>query len=139
MKKQLLFLLAGVIAVDFAVTILGQPHSYWVDPRTAHEGNPVFRWFMFRGAACYFAFIAAYIAGVVALVSRLPRQTAIVVGMVFLLTHYFAASSWIAFHFHFDLVGPVVYAVVLSVWLISIVRSSGSNLCCESAGSRGQF
>jgi hypothetical protein len=136
MKKKLLFLLAVVIAFDFLVTILGQPSSYWLDPRTAHEGNPVFRWFMFQGAVCYFAFIAAYIAGVVGLVSRLPRQTAIVVGLVFLLTHYFAASSWLAFHFHFDLVGPVIYAVVLSVWSISIMRPSDWNACCENAGSR---
>ena len=83
MKKKLLFLLAAVIAFDFLVTILGQPSSYWLDPRTAHEGNPVFRWFMYQGAVCYFAFIAAYIAGVVGLVSRLPRQTAIVVGWFF--------------------------------------------------------
>ena len=139
MKKKLLFLLAAVIAFDFLVTILGQPGSYWLDPRTAHEGNPVFRWFMFQGAVCYFAFIAAYIAGVVGLVSRLPRQTAIVVGLVFLLTHYFAASSWLAFHFHFDLVGPVVYAVVLSVWSITIMRPSDWNACCENAGSRGSL
>jgi hypothetical protein len=139
MKKNLLFLLAAVIAFDFFVTILGQPNSYWLDPRTAHEGNPVFRWFMFQGAACYFAFIAAYIAGVVGLVSRLSRQTAIVVGLVFLLTHYFAASSWLAFHFHFDLVGPVVYALVLSVWLISIMRPSDWNACCEDGGGRESF
>jgi hypothetical protein len=139
MKKKILFLLAAVIAFDFLVTILGQPHSYWVDPRTAHEGNPVFRWFMFQGAVCYFAFIAAYIAGVVGLVSRLPQQTAIIVGLVFLLTHYFAASSWLAFHFHLDLVGPVVYAVVLSVWLISIMGPSDWNACYENAGSRGPF
>ena len=139
MKKKLLFLLAAVIAFDFAVTILGQPHSYWLDPQTAHEGNPVFRWFMIHGATCYFAFIAAYIAGVVGLVSRLPRQTAIVVGLVFLLTHYFAASSWLAFHFHFDLAGPVVYALVLSVWLISIMRPFDWNACFENGGSRGSF
>jgi hypothetical protein len=139
MKKKLLFLLAAVIAIDFAVTILGQPHSYWHDAQTAHEGNPAFRWFMVQGWPCYFAFITAYIAGVLGLVSRLPKQTATVVGLVFLLTHYFAASSWLAFHFHFDLVGPVVYAIVLSVWLISIMRPSDWNACCENAGSRESF
>jgi len=139
MKKKLLFLLAAVIAFDFAVTILGQPRSYWLDPRTAEEGNPVFRWFMFQGTACYFAFIAAYIAGVVGLVSRLQRQPALIVGLVFLLSHYFAASTWLSFHFHLNMAGPAVYALVLSFWSISIMRPSDWNACCEDGGSRGSF
>jgi hypothetical protein len=138
MKKRLLLLLATVIAVDFAVTLLGQPHGYWHNPLEAHEGNPVFRWFMIQGPAWYFVCIAAYISGVVGLVSRLRGQMAIVVGLVFLLTHYFAASSWIAFHFHFDLVGPVVYALVLALWLISIMRHSGWS-ACRQGGNCGSI
>lgn len=132
MKNKLLFLLAVVIAFDFLVTVLGQPASYWLRPHTAVEGNPVFRWFMFQGAACYFVFIAAYIVGVVILVSRLPRQAAFIVGLVFLLSHYFAASTWLAFHFNFNMAGPAIYALVLSIVLIWIRQPSDSKTCFEN-------
>jgi hypothetical protein len=129
MKNKLLWLLAAVIAFDFGITIFGQPASYWQHPHTADEGNPVFRWFMFQGAWCYFGFILAYIAGVLALVTLLPKQTAIITGLVFLLSHYFAGSTWLSFHFHLGMVGPIIYAAVLSVALISILQSGGLMIC----------
>jgi len=129
MKNKLLWFLAAVVAFDFLITILGQPQSYWLDPQTANEGNPVFRWFMVRGAACYFAFILAYIAGVVSLVSRLTNRPAAIVGSVFLLSHYFAACTWLSFHFHLNMAGPAIYALVLSVVFLSIVQPPNRKTC----------
>jgi hypothetical protein len=129
MKSKLQWLLVAVIAFDFGITIFGQPSSYWHNPRTADEGNPIFRWFMFQGTFCYFAFILAYIGGVSALVTLLPRQTAIITGLVFLLSHYFAGSTWLSFHFHLGMVGPIMYAVVLSIALMSILQSGELKAC----------
>jgi hypothetical protein len=129
MKNKLRWLLLAVIAFDFGVTMFGQPTSYWHSPLTADEGNPLFRWFMFRGAYCYLAFILAYMAGVFALVTLLPRQTAIITGLVFLLSHYFAGSTWLSFHFHLGMVGPILYAVVLSVALILILQHAEPKVC----------
>ena len=119
----------AVIAFDFGITMFGQPSSYWHNPHTADEGNPFFRWFMSQGAYCYLAFILAYIVGVFALVTLLPRQTAIITGLVFLLSHYFAGSTWLSFHFHLGMAGPILYAVVLSITLILILQSAGSKAC----------
>jgi hypothetical protein len=129
MKNKLRWLLVAVIAFDFSITIFGQPASYWHNPYTADEGNPLFRWFMVRGAVCYFAFIFSYIIGVWALVTALPRQAAIITGLVFLLSHYFAASTWLSYHFKLSMAGPIMYAVVLSIALISILQSGGSRSC----------
>jgi hypothetical protein len=129
MKNKLLWLLAGVIAFDFGITMLGQPASYWHHPETAHEGNPVARWFMVQGIVCYLAYILGYIAGVVTLVSRLPRRAAIITGLVFLLIHYFAGSGWLAFHFHHDMIGPAIYALVISIALILILDSADWKAC----------
>jgi len=123
MKNKLLWLLAVVIASDFGVTMLGQPLSYWHHPQDAHEGNPVARWFMVQGTVCYLAYIVGYIAGVVALVAHLPPKAAIITGAVFLLVHYFAGLSWVAFHFHHDMLGPVIYALALSLALMAILRT----------------
>jgi hypothetical protein len=136
MKNKLRWLLVAVIAFDFGITIFGQPASYWHDPHTADEGNPVFRWFMFRGAFCYLAFILAYIVGVSALVATLPRQAAIITGLVFLLSHYFAGSTWLSFHFHLGMAGPIMYAVVLSIALILILQSGGSESCFMATTDR---
>lgn len=129
MKNKLRWLLLAVVAFDFGITIFGQPGSYWHNPLTADEGNPVFRWFMVQGAVCYFAFIFSYIVGVWALVTALPRQAAIITGLVFLLSHYFAASTWLSYHFRLSMAGPILYAVVLSVALIMILQSGGSKSC----------
>ena len=129
MKNKLLWLLVAVIAFDFGITIFGQPASYWHHPQTADEGNPVFRWFMFQGAFCYLGFILTYIAGVLALVTCLPKQAVIITGLVFLLSHYFAGSTWLSFHFHLGMAGPIIYAVVLSVALILILQSGGLTVC----------
>jgi hypothetical protein len=129
MKNKFLWLLAAVIVFDFGITMLGQPASYWHHPHTADEGNPVFRWFMIRGAFVDLAFIFGYVAGVVALVSRLPRQAAVITGLVFLLSHYFAASTWLDFHFHLNMMGPAIYALVLSIPLISILKSVDWKAC----------
>jgi hypothetical protein len=136
MKNKLRWLLVAVIAFDFGITIFGQPSSYWHDPHTADEGNPVFRLFMFRGAFCYFAFILAYIIGVLTLVSLLPRQAAIITGLVFLLSHYFAGSTWLSYHFHLGMAGPIMYAVVLSIALITILQSGESKICFTAVTDR---
>jgi len=136
MKNRLTWVLLAVIAFDFGVTILGQPPSYWHDPRTANEGNSLFAWFMVRGPLCYAAFIAAYIIGVSALVRVLPRRTAIITGFVFLLSHYYAASTWLSRHFNLGMSGPIVYATVLSIVLISILQSGAPNGCILATADR---
>jgi hypothetical protein len=129
MKKRLTWLLLAVIAFDFGITLVGQPSSYWRDPHTANEGNPAFAWFMVQGTVCYAAFILAYMIGVSVLVRVLPRQIAIFTGLVFLLSHYFAASTWLSFHYHLGMSGPIIYAVVLAIALVSILQSGAPNGC----------
>ena len=131
MKNRLTWLLLAVMAFDFGITLAGQPAGYWRDPRTANEGNPVFAWFMVRGIACYAAFILAYLMTVSVLIRVLPRQIATTTGLVFLLSHYFAASTWLSFHFHLGMTGPVLYAVGLSIALISILQSNAANACAS--------
>jgi hypothetical protein len=136
MKSKLRWLLLAVVAFDFGITLFGQPSSYWHSPHTADEGNPVFRWFMFQGAYYYLAFILAYLAGVFALVTLLPRPAAIITGLVFLLSHYFAGCTWLSFHFHLGMAGPILYAVVLSIALIMILQSGESNACWMATTGR---
>jgi hypothetical protein len=129
MKNRLLGLMLVVIAFDFGITLAGQPPTYWHDPHTAREGTPLFAWFMVRGISWYLAFIAVYMASAAALIRVLPRQTAIVVGLVFLFSHYFAACTWLSLRFDFGMIGPIVYAAALSSALVSILKSGPLGGC----------
>ena len=131
MKNRFLILLAAVMLFDFGLTIAGQPPLYWHDPLAADEGNPLFRWAMIQGWPIYFAVILTYIAGVLLLVSRLPRQAAFVTGFAFLLTHYCAGSTWLLFHFHTGMTGPILSAVALSVALAALC--GGEKFCFSEA------
>jgi hypothetical protein len=133
MKNRLIWLLLGVIVFDFGITLLGQPSSYWVDPRTANEGNPVFRWFMVQGIGPYTLFVLGYVLTVGVLIRIMPLQVAIITGLVFLLSHFFAGSTWLSFHFNFGMLGPIAYAVVLSILLISILQSGGVIICANQS------
>ena len=131
MKNRLMWLLIAVIAFDFTITLLGQPSSYWHDPRTAREGNALFAWFMVRGLAWYLPFILCYTAGVAGLIRMLPQRPGIITGLVFLFSHYFAGCTWLTLRFDLGMVGPVVYAAVVSSVLVSIVQSGLPVACAE--------
>lgn len=118
----------AVIAFDFAVTLLGQPSSYWTDPHTAREAN-LFAWFMTRGIICYLAFVLSYIGFVGALVKILPGKSGLVTGFVFLLSHYFAGCTWLTLRFDLGMFGPAVYALVLSIAIVSILQPSNERAC----------
>jgi hypothetical protein len=135
MKNKLLWLLLAVIAFDFGVTLVGQPSSYWSNAHTAREANPLFAWFMVRGITWYAFLIVTYMAGVGVLLKVLPRQSAIVTGLVFLLSHYFAACTWLTLRFDLGMTGPVIYATVLSIALVSIVQSGSPDGCSTQKGA----
>jgi hypothetical protein len=132
MKNRLLWLLLAVIVFDFGITLIGQPSSYWHDPHTAREGNPLFAWFMVRGLAWYLAGIVCYVAGVACLVRFLPSRPGLITGLVFLLAHYFAGCTWLMLRFDLGMTGPVIYAVVIAVGLVSIVQSGISIDCADN-------
>ena len=135
MKNRLLWLLLAVIVFDFGVTLIGQPSSYWSDPHTAREANPLFAWFMVRGIAWYLALIFGYMISVTALLKLLPEQGANVTGLIFLLSHYFAAFTWLTLRFDLGMTGPVIYATVLSIALVSILQSGTSRSCITQKGA----
>ncbi len=131
MKNRLLWVLLAVIAFDFTVTLLGQPSSYWRDPHTAREGNQLFAWFMVRGLSWYVPCIVGYIAGVVYLVKSLPRRAGFITGLAFVLAHYFAGCTWLLLRFDFGMTGPVVYAIALSIALVSAMQSAVPASCVD--------
>lgn len=132
MKTRLWWVMLAVIAFDFAITLLGQPSSYWSDPHTAREANHLFAWFMTRGIFCYLAFVLTYVGLVGILVRSLPGQSGLITGFVFLLSHYFAGCTWLTLRFGLGMFGPALYALLLSIAIISITTPGNKRACLRN-------
>jgi hypothetical protein len=118
--KRMRWLMLAAILVDSALTLMGQPGSYWLRPETANEANPFFRVFLARGWLDYIVFDIFYIAGAFLLVSALSRMPALISILAFVFGHFYGASTWLFYRWRLGAEAPWMYAVLLSaviVWL----------------------
>lgn len=115
---RLRWVMVGVMLFDKINTMLGQPDSYWQHPAIAEEGNAFFHFFLSRGLPVYVLFSLIYIVAIFSLVSFLPRKCGLIVTFAFILCHFLGASTWLDYRWHFGIAGPIVYGIVLSVFIV---------------------
>ena len=108
---------------DFSITLFSQPSSYWHHPYTVREGNGFFRYFFAQGLPVYVLTMVIYISVVFFLVSVLPRRLAMVGIFSFILGHYFGASTWLAYYWHFGINAPIIYGILLGMIFSHLVYS----------------
>ena len=116
--KRLRWVMLLVMIFDLAMTLAGQPASYWHKPATAQEGNPVVRLIMHQGIVPLLLVSIVYATAIVAFVSLLPRRAALVVLLAFTLLHCYCGSHWLRFHFDYtysSFLPTIVLAVLLVV------------------------
>lgn len=119
--KRWRWVMLSVILFDIAITLIGQPASYWTNPLTAHEGNQWFHPIMARGPWVSVAVDFVYLSGCFLLVSLLPRRIGITLMLGLLLGHFFGGSTWICYKFGFGIQGVVLYSIFVSgllSWLV---------------------
>src|SRR5580658_5927655 len=116
--RRLRWVMVGAMLFDKLNTLLGQPSSYWQHPATANEGDTFFHFFLSRGLPVYLLFSLVYILVIFFLVSVVPRRIGLVVVFAFILGHFLGASTWLAYHWHFGVTGPIVYGIILSVFIV---------------------
>lgn len=116
--KRLRWVMVGAMLFDKANTLLGQPDSYWQNPATANEGNAFFHYFLSCGLPVYLLFSLVYLAGIFLLVSVLPRKCSLIAIFAFILGHYLGASTWLDFHWHLGIAGPIIYGIILSAFIV---------------------
>lgn len=91
MKAWTVFLLPGF----GCRSLIGQPPSYWHDPKTANEAEPIVRFLMVRG---YMAFVVGglrYVITTIVVVSVAPRRVGMVILLTLLLAHFWGVASWL--------------------------------------------
>ncbi|HTB84062.1 MAG TPA: hypothetical protein VK742_10445 [Candidatus Sulfotelmatobacter sp.] len=116
--RRLRWIMVGAIIFDKLNTLLGQPGAYWNHPEAANEGNAFFRLFLSRGLPAYLLFSLVYIAVIFVLVSIIPRRLALVSIFAFILGHYFGASTWLSYRWHFGITAPIIYGIILGVLIV---------------------
>jgi hypothetical protein len=116
--KRLRWVMLAAIVLDFAVTLLGQPASYWLHPETVNEADQLFRIFMLRGWTSTLLFYLFYLAGAFLLVSVLSARPALICLFAFLFGHFYGASTWLFFRWRLGMEAPVAYGVLLSAIIV---------------------
>jgi hypothetical protein len=119
--NRLRWVMVGVIVFDFINTSLGQPASYWHHPQTVNESNGLWRFFLTQGYPYFCAFQLAYVAGTFLWVSILPRTTASICVLAFILGQFDGSSNWFYFRWQLGTVAPIIYGVILSAIMVSLI------------------
>ena len=114
------WLMCATVLVDFTLTLLGQPTSYWADPSTAQEYNKLFKLVMNSGCWLFIAFVFSYIVFWFFFVSYANRAIAYIAFYGLTLGHYFGASSWICYYYKLGVTGPVIYAILIGAALVAL-------------------
>jgi hypothetical protein len=118
LNRRLAWIAAATLLVDFSVTLLGQPGSYWAHPGTAYEGNAVSRFFLVHGWEAFAAYALVYAFGLFSLIVALPRLAGLVVAFFSLIGSFAGASNWLFFVWRLGMPAVLAYACLVSVVLV---------------------
>lgn len=125
--KRLRWVMLAAIILDYAVTLFGQPASYWLHPETVIEGDQMFRVFMLRGWKASVLFELFYLAVAFLLVSVLNATPALICLFAYLFGHYYGASTWLFFPWRLGMEAPVVYGILLSAIIVLMALPKAKN------------
>jgi hypothetical protein len=89
-----------VMLLDAVITVIGQPASFWHDPSTTTEGNPIVRFFLARGIIPYVVVGSLYVAGTLVIASITPKRIGLTILFFTILGHSFGFTTWLRYHFH---------------------------------------
>ena len=119
--------MVGTIVLDAAITLWGQPRSYWSDPSTTNEHNTFVRFFARLGYLPFILYWVVYTAAALFIVSRVPRRFAPIAIFTFILPHYFGATSWWVYTWGYGQNAATIYGFALAVVLGMALVSKGKN------------
>ena len=95
----------AVMALDFVNTLIGQPASFWVDPKTCHEGNQFVRLFLSHGWWAFALMDLGYFVGAFRLVSALGGRSGLICVFSFIFIHFVGASNWFFYEWRLGIKG----------------------------------
>jgi len=116
--KRLRWVMVGFTLLDTFSTLLGQPSTYWQHPETANELSQSWRHSLNQGWPYFCLDSLIVLILVFLIVSIIPRRIALFVIFTYILNHFFGASWWLCYHWHFGVGGVLIYGIILSAILV---------------------
>lgn len=126
--KRLRWVAVAALLIDFACTLIGQPHSYWHHPETVLEANALSRMFLLHGWFAYVMYDAAYCLFILWLASALPRTTAFICMFAFVFGGFSGASNWFFYEWRMGIEAPLILALLFSIAVVMCTFSPVSDL-----------
>ena len=98
-KWFIIVVLALFLFSDCAVTLIGQPHSYWTNYSMVREGSPLWSFCLKTSPYVYICgwFIYWIMASIIALL--LPRNVSLIYVTTIIVIHTCAMYGWFRYHF----------------------------------------
>ncbi len=116
----------GLIFLDCANTLIGQPDSYWIHPDTVHEGNQISRFFLNIGWYYFVLYDLVYSGILFLLVFFIPKRMALILIFCFILIHFAGASCWYYFEWRIGIQSFVILGIILSIIIVLVYESETS-------------
>lgn len=130
---RLRWIAVAALLVDFTNTLIGQPRSYWHNPATAFEGNPMSRFFLLHGWWAFCLYDLAYCCVILLLASSLSRTGALISTFAFILGGYAGAANWFFYVWRMGMESPILYGIVLSAIVVMFAFRSDMNSTIATA------
>lgn len=80
---------------DSMSTLLGQSATYWSDPATGYENNPMFAWLLHAGPGWFIVGELIWCAVIIGVVTLLPGILSLIVAVAVSIGHTYGALTWI--------------------------------------------
>lgn len=116
--KRLRWVMLGTILFDFALTLAGQPASYWQHPETMHEANSLSGLFLGYGWIAFVLYSLFYAWAAFLLASNLPKVIALLCALSFIFNCFIGASNWFFYQWRMGMEAPVIYGSILSAMIV---------------------
>lgn len=126
------------MALDAAVTLLGQPDSYWNHAGGATEGAPHAKVALDYSPLAFVGLVLVIFIGVSVLIFVLPRMLGLLVSVSVSIGSYVGALTWFIFAFNFSYWFLYLYCPLISIPIILSCRQCfcqvGKGVSCEAEG-----
>ena len=116
--KRLRWLIVGPMVLDLMNTLIGQPSSYWLNPETVHEGNPMSRYLLIHGWYTYLFVHMIFIMGLFWLVWIFPKRIGLICIFFFMFGGFIGASCWFFYVWRMGMQTPVILGIILSILIV---------------------
>ena len=125
--KRFRWVMVGPMVLDLINTLIGQPSSYWLNPETVYESNPISRYLLIHGWYTYLLVHMIFIMGIFWLVSIFPKRIGLICIFFFMFGGFVGASCWFFYVWRLGMQAPVIFGIIISLFIVLLAFPTVNN------------